>query len=171
MSATDALCQELDRLRRAGGSPPAKALVVVIADGADDAVSVVANELGVAAYRAPRSAYPAAVLPSSGGAGAAGGPQDIELADHPDGFLERRLLLTGYTDDLRQRFGVRRARALSTRGGESGATVVIGSAESVATEVLDRDLGVLAGQVMAILQRSESTDSKLDRLRRLEQVD
>src|SRR5262245_47215595 len=97
MSATDALCEDLGKLRRAAGVRPVDALAVVLEDDPDHAVCVVANAVGVAAYRGPRTTYPAGVLPS---AEAADGPRDLDLASHPDGFFERRLLLTGFPDDL-----------------------------------------------------------------------
>ena len=96
---------------------------------------------------------------------------DLELAD-AGGFLERRLLLSDYSEDLRDRFGARRARARALPESEPRGTIVIGAADRAERDAdLDAELGTLAGAVAALLRRSESPAGQLDRLRRLEQVD
>src|SRR5262245_48727950 len=92
MAAVDALCEGLGALLG-----PDRSLAVVLEEEPDRALLVVANPLGVAAYRGR------VAVPDSG---------ELDLDSDPDGFLERRFLLSGFSDDLRQRFAARRARAL-----------------------------------------------------------
>src|SRR5262245_53749104 len=148
MTPMDALCEGLGGLLRAGASRrPVNTLAVILSEGDGDALLVVANALGVAAFRGPRAGIPAI----------GDGPVDLDLASRPDGFLERRLLLTGFSDDLRGSLGVVRARALGLRGREPRAEVVLGTADSTASAAgLDEELKVAAEEVSRLLQRSES---------------
>src|SRR5262245_58643993 len=159
MAAMDALGEGLGRLLRDSSSRrSSKALAVVLEDDAGHALLVVANALGVAAYRGPKERFPAAVE-SSG---------ELDLESDPAGFVERRLLLTGFSEDLGQRFGMRWGRALVLPEFEPGTAIVLGTGESeMRRDELDAELGTLAGQVTALLRRGESTESQLDRLRRL----
>src|SRR5262245_51421223 len=109
MTPMDALCEGLGGLLRAGAARrPVNALAVVLSEIGDDALLVVANALGVAAYRGPRAGMPVV----------GDVPMDLDLRSRPDGFLERRLLLTGFSDDLRGVHGTVRARAVGLRGRE-----------------------------------------------------
>src|SRR5262245_53409708 len=109
MSAIGALCEGLSDLLKTDGPPlHITALCVVAEESAGQALLVCANGLGVAAYRASPDAFPVVARPSSS---SVANPVNLDLETDPDGFLERRLLLTGLGDDLRRNCGVRRALA------------------------------------------------------------
>src|SRR5262245_9877518 len=146
MAAMDALCEGLGGLLHDRGSRlPIKALGVVLEDGADQILLVIANVLGVAAYRGDRGVFPAVVIPDAVPAGA---PVALDLESHPDGFLEKRLLLTGYADEVRKPFGVRRVRALVLSRPGPRAAILLGTGEREASDAgLDAELELLARQI------------------------
>src|SRR5262245_33462699 len=97
---SDPLCEGLSSLLEDAASRlPLNALALVRPDGPEHATLTAANALGVAAFRIRIADLPPKVRPditAPGGLGLA------DLEANADGPFERRFLLTGYADEVRQ---------------------------------------------------------------------
>jgi two-component system response regulator FlrC len=169
MATIDTLCGGLAPLLKAAAARvPVNALAVILEDGPEHGILVCANALGLAAYRGSRAAFPPGARP-----GLPAPPRAVlDLAANPDGFVERRLLLTGFADGFRKDYGVRRALTLSVPDSAPSAVLLVGFGEAEPSQA-DREAAIesLAPKVAGLLGQVESSAARLERLRRLELVD
>ena len=164
--ARDGVCEGLTALPEAAAArAPIKSLALVRPDADDHVVVTGVNALGVMAYRVATRELPAAVRP--------GMPQRVllssgELDASPDGALEKRLRLTGFTEDLREAHAAREAVAIPFADGATPCVIVAGLRRPLESMNADGVVESLAAAVAELLEQTESPERQLARLRRLE---
>jgi transcriptional regulator with GAF, ATPase, and Fis domain len=146
---------------------PTAGLGLVRPDGPDHVFVAYGDALGLTAYRL-RAGDLSEALRVPG--------RDLrcltaaELAASP-GSVEAHILLTALPGDIRQTYGAREVVALPVPGLEPPTTLVLGVAEpGPLTSEQAAKLTRLAGGVGRELDRGESPDAEVERLRRLEVV-
>src|SRR6185295_14242458 len=167
MAVIDALCASLAGvLRSSAARRPVLSLGVVLEQEDGQAAVAYADALGVALFRDSAEALPPALRRLDATEWVV-----LDPGADPEGFLERRLLMTGFKDELRGRFAPRRTVALAVPDWAPRAAVVLGLGQAeLGADELAAELRQVAASVAGILRAEEPLASQLERLRRLELV-
>jgi two-component system response regulator HydG len=161
----DRLCERVrDLYAEVRTTLPVLAFGVVQRDGADHVVLTLADALGTSAHRIDAKH----VTPALFERGQTGFLTQSSLEQHPNGFLEARLLMTGIPDTVRESAASRLAVVIPLPEPHVAASMLVGLYQTERPDAAQlAQLDLLAARVAALMQQPESVDEELARLRRL----
>ena len=143
---------------------PVASLSVIQPDGRGDIVLTVSDGVGTSGHRELASGITRAFLPASG----IRQITERELETHSDRLIEARLLLMGMPDAVREAARTRRAVLVPLREPDPQAMLVVGLSSAKPPDPGQvAQIAQLGAEAWQLLQRVESADEELARLRRL----
>jgi transcriptional regulator with GAF, ATPase, and Fis domain len=167
MTITDSLSEGVRTLyQTAAGLLPARGLGVVRNEDPEHAELTYADAFGATAYRVDATDVPAALRPRPGEFRAV---PASELETNSWGVIESRLLHTGFSDDIRHRFGIGQLVTLPIPDPNHPSLLVVGLSDANGlTAAQQSALEGLAADAVKFLNPSDSRERELDLLRRLD---
>jgi transcriptional regulator with GAF, ATPase, and Fis domain len=170
MSGADLVGEGVRVLLEAASGLPAVGIGVVQRDGPSHVIFTYADAWGATAYRAPASEIPEPFRPQAAGFLCVSA---ADLEAHPFGLVESRLLHTGFSDELRQQYGVRQIFTLPLPDtDDSTDRLLVGLGEAGPLHDQQRStIESLARRAVDFMKPVESVMSELDLLRRLQSVE
>ena len=164
------LCDEVRAVfANARARLPVTGLGVMQFDGASAVVLTYVDVFGTTAHRANLSTIPPAVQPQ---VSAIGRVAASEMASDSPNLFEARVLLVGMPAEIRNALPVGQALALPIPGLTVPRVVIVGMAAAAEPDPRQiADLRALAEEIGTLINRGETADEELARLRRLEMVE
>jgi transcriptional regulator with GAF, ATPase, and Fis domain len=152
-------------LRSAAGFLPAVGLGVVRKSSPEHAVLTYVDAFGATEYCAKEREVPEAFRPDAAGDQL----QASALEANPWGLVESRLLHTGFSDEIRQTYGVRQVVTRPIADLDRSAILLVGLGDTnPLTDSQISQLDSLAAPVVTFVMPTLPPDSELEYLRRLE---